>query len=134
MNSTEEDAADEDPEHDGQPAKCHCHDGARNRTSTADGAELVRECGEGGDRREILAVLHTLGRCESVLIDTPLVGKPTSIAQIAADENRCSYDHEQYSVHRYFLLKSAFKTYKKTRVVGCARRPSLSSAARYLTG
>ena len=51
VNSAKEDAADEDPEHDGQPAEGHGDDRTRNRASTADRAELMRERGEGGDGR-----------------------------------------------------------------------------------
>ena len=49
MDGAKEDAADEDPEHDGKPAKGHGDDRTRNRAGTADRAELVRERGEGGD-------------------------------------------------------------------------------------
>ena len=49
VDGAKEDAADEDPEHDGQPAKGHGDDRTRDRASTADRAELVRERGKGGD-------------------------------------------------------------------------------------
>ena len=99
VDGAKEDAADENPKHDGQPAKGHGDNRARDRAGTADRAELVRERGEGGNGREALAVLHALGRREGVLVDAPLVGQPAAVAQIAADEHRRGHNHEQNSVH-----------------------------------
>ena len=108
VDGTKEDAADEDPEHDGQPAKGHGDDRTRNRASTADRAELVRERGEGGDGREALAVLHALGRREGLFVNAPLVGQPSAIAQIAAGEHRRGHNHEQNSVHYISSSKKNF--------------------------
>ena len=108
VDGAEEDTADEDPEHDGQPAEGHGDNRTRNRASTADRAELVRECGEGGNRREALAVLHALGRREGLFVNAPLVGQPSAIAQIAAGEHRRGHNHEQNSVHYISSSKKNF--------------------------
>ena len=108
VDGTKEDAADEDPEHDGQPAKGHGDDRTRDRASTADRAELVRERGEGGDGREALAVLHALGRREGLFVNAPLVGQPSAVAQIAAGEHRRGHNHEQNSVHYISSSKKNF--------------------------
>ena len=108
VDGAKEDAADEDPEHDGQPAKGHGDDRTRDRASTADRAELVRERGKGGDGREALAVLHALGRREGLFVNAPLVGQPAAVAQIAAGEHRRGHNHEQNSVHYISSSKKNF--------------------------
>ena len=115
VDGAKEDAADEDPEHDGQPAKGHGDDRTRDRAGTADRAELVRECGEGGDGREALAVLHALGRREGLFVNAPLVGQPAAVAQIAAGEHRRSHNHEQNSVH---YISSSKKNYSDIKNEG----------------
>ena len=112
VDGAKEDAADEDPEHDRQPAKGHGDDRTRDRASTADRAELVRERGEGGDGREALAVLHALGRREGLFVNAPLVGQPSAIAQIAAGEHRRGHNHEQNSVHYISSSKKNFPDIK----------------------
>ena len=99
MYGTKEDAAHEHPQHNGQPAKSHGHDGARDRACAADRAELVRKCGECRDGREVLAVLHALGRSKGLPIDAPLIGQPASVPEIAAGENRRAHEHDYNSVH-----------------------------------
>ena len=108
VDGAKEDAADEDPEHDRQPAKGHGDDRTRDRASTADRAELVRERGEGGDGREAVAVLHALGRREGLFVNAPLVGQPAAVAQIAAGEHRRGHNHEQNSVHYISSSKKNF--------------------------
>ena len=115
MDGAKEDAADEDPEHDGQPAKGHGDDRTRDGASTADRAELVRERGEGGDGRKALAVLHALGRREGLFVNAPLVGQPAAVAQIAAGEHRRSHNHEQNSVH---YISSSKKNYSDIKNEG----------------
>ena len=115
VDGAKEDATDEDPEHDGQPAKGHGDDRTRDRAGTADRAELVRERGEGGDRREALTVLHALGRREGLFVNAPLVGQPATVAQIAAGEHRRSHNHEQNSVH---YISSSKKNYSDIKNEG----------------
>ncbi len=73
MDSAKEDATDEDPEHDRDPAECHGDDGARDRASAADGRELMGKNGKAGSGREVLSVLHAHCRSQSILVDAPLI-------------------------------------------------------------
>ena len=71
MHGAKEDAADKDPQHDGDPAEGHGDDGALDRARAADRGELVREDREARGGREVLAVLHANRRGESLGIDAP---------------------------------------------------------------
>ncbi len=96
VDGAEEDAADEHPEHDGQPAKGHGDDRTRNRASTADRAELVRERGEGGDGREVMPVLHAASGRERLAVNAPFVGQPSAIPQVTCGEHN-RRDHHQHN-------------------------------------
>ena len=99
VHRAKEDATHEHPQHDRKPTERHGDDGARDGTRATDRAELVREDGEGGRRREVLAILHAARRREGITVDAPFTREPPSVTQVTCGQN-CRGNHHQYdSVH-----------------------------------
>ena len=124
MHGPEEDAAHEHPQHHGQPAKGHGHDGARHRAGTADRAELVRKHRERGGRGEVLAVLHAARWGDRIAFDTPCIGQPPSVEEVRADEHDGSHHHQHNSVHFHSFPRSTSLSNKKNG--GCRLRSTAS--------
>ena len=99
MHGTKEDAADEDPQQDRQPAEHHRDDGAGDGARAADRAELVREHGEARGRREVPAILHAAGGRNGLGIYAPALGQPSAVDDVAADERHGCNQYYQHSVH-----------------------------------
>ena len=99
MHGAEEDATDEDPQQNRQPAEHHRDDGAGDGARTADRAELVCERGEARCGREVPAVLHAAGGRNGLWIDAPALGQPSAVDDVAADERHGRNQYYQHSVH-----------------------------------
>ena len=83
-HSTKEDATDQDPQQNGQPAECGSLDGTGDRAGTCDGAELMGKNGPavGGD--VVAAVLVDDCGGLSLGVDAPLVCQPASIEGVSS--------------------------------------------------
>ncbi len=99
MDGAKEDAADEDPEHDGQPAESSSLDGTGDRACTCNGAELVCKHGPaiGGE--------HSRGRPHGRLgglgfgVDAPLVGQPASVERVSAQQTHGCNQNDDQRIH-----------------------------------
>ena len=123
VDGTKEDAADEDPQDNRQPAEGHGHDRARDGASTADRAELVRERGKGRGRGEGVAILHTAGGRDGVHINAPLVGKPAPVQHVAAEQHQGRDEHNDDSVHKRSFHSERIMRKKRGAVGFLTRRP-----------
>jgi len=128
VDGAEEDAADEDPQHDGDPAEGHGHDGARHRAGAADRGELVGEHGEGGGGGEVLAILHAASGGEGLGVDAPLVGEPPAVEQVTADQHGRGNEHQYDSVHS--LLSFLFGISNQKGRLAYTKRPHTSLIAK----
>ena len=113
MHGAKEDAAHQHPQHNGQPAKHHGDDSARNGTRTADRRKLMRERGEAGGRREVLSVHHATRRRQLRVVHAPALGEPAAIHQVASGQNnRSDYDYCN-SIHRSSFPQETRPSHKK---------------------
>ena len=87
MGGAEENAADQDPQQDGNPTEDSGLNGAVDGAGACDGGEVVAQ----QDRRlsgdVVIAVSHGVSGGLLGRIDTPLLSQPSAIEQIAADQH-----------------------------------------------
>ena len=114
-HSTKEDAADQDPQQNGQPAECGSLDGTGDRAGTCDGAELMGKNGPavGGD--VVAAVLVDDCGGLSLGVDAPLVCQPASVEGVSSQQTHGCDQNDDQRVH-FFYLFPFFPNGKAARV------------------
>ena len=99
VHGANENAADKNPQQNGNPAKNRGLNGAINGASSGNGRKMVADNHVGLRRNVINAVFQSVGRGFNGVVDTPLFGQPSAIADIAYDQDNCSDDQHDQSVH-----------------------------------
>ena len=87
MDSAEEDAADEHPQHHGHPAEDGRLNGAVNGAGAGDGGKVVSHQDGGFGRDIVHAVLQLMSRSDLGVIHAPLLGQPASVEDITGNQN-----------------------------------------------
>ena len=107
-HSTKEDAADQDPQQNGQPAEGGSLNGTGDRAGTCDGAELMGENGPAVRRDIIAAVL--LDDCGglSLGVDAPLVCQPASVESVSSQQTHSCDQNDDQRVHFFLPLSFLF--------------------------
>ena len=99
MHAAEEDTADQDPQHNGDPTEHSGLNGAVDGAGTGDRGEMVTHQHGSLGRTIILAILHGMGRSRTGVIHAPLLGQPAAVEDITYDQDSAANDKEQRSIH-----------------------------------
>ena len=92
MHATEEDTADEHPQHHGHPAEHSGLDGAVDGACAGDGREVMAHQHGALGGTIVLAVFQFMSRGNTAVIDAPLLGKPAAIENVAYDQHNNAND------------------------------------------
>ena len=103
-DSAEKDAAQQNPEQDGQPAEGRGLDGAGDRAGAGDGAELMAEHGPAVGGNVVLAVVETDGRGFGGGINAPGPGDPAPIEGVGRNQAHRRDQDDNECVHDFPLL------------------------------
>ena len=87
MHAAEEDAADEDPQCNGNPAEDSSLNRSVNRASAGDGGEVVTHEHRSLCGHIVNTVFHGVCGSDLVGIDSPFLGQPSAVEDIAYNEN-----------------------------------------------
>ena len=103
-DSAEEDAAQQHPQQDRQPAESSSLDGTGDRACTGDGAELVCKHGPavGGDIVTAILVDDCGGLGGGV--DAPFVGQPAAVQRISAEQTHGCDQNDDQRIHFFYLF------------------------------
>lgn len=104
VHSAEEDAADEHPQKHGHPAEHGRLDGAVDGACAGDGREMVAQHHVGRRGHVVYAVFQLMGRSRALRVNSPLLGKPATVAHIADDQDDRSNKEDKQCVHGFLLL------------------------------
>ena len=107
-NSTKEDAAQQDPQQNGQPAKGSSLNGTSNRAGTCNGAELMCKNGPAVGGNVIPAVLMDDRRGLGGGIDAPLVCQPASVEGVSTKQTHGCDQNDDQRVHFFYLFPLLF--------------------------
>ena len=99
MHAAEEDTADQDPQHNGDPTEHSGLNGAVDGAGTGDRGEMVTHQHGSLGRTIILAILHGMGRSRTGVIHAPLLGQPAAVEDITYDQDSAANNKEQRSIH-----------------------------------
>ena len=102
-NSAEEDAADEHPQQDGQPAESGSLDSTGNRAGTCDGRELMAENGPAIGGHVVLAILQPHSRSFGVGVNTPGFSKPAAVPGVRTYQDDSCDQNNHKRIHLYNL-------------------------------
>ena len=98
-DSTEEDAADQHPQQDGQPAECGSLNGAGDRAGTCNGAELVCKHGPTIGGNIVAAVLMDDSGGFGIGVDAPFVRQPAAVERVSAQQTHGCDQNDDQGVH-----------------------------------
>ena len=98
-DSAEEDAADQDPQQDRQPAERGSLDGTGDRACTCDGGELVGEHRPAVGGNVVFAILQPHSRSFGVGVDTPGLGEPTAISGVRTYQDNRGNQNDYKRIH-----------------------------------
>ena len=103
-DSAEEDAAQQHPQQDRQPAKSSSLDGTGDRACTGDGAELVCKHGPAVGGNIVTAIL--VDDCGGLGggVDAPFVGQPAAIQRISAEQTHGCDQNDDQRIHFFYLF------------------------------
>ena len=120
-DGAEEDAAQDDPQENGQPAERGGLDGAGDGACARNGAELVAENGPAVSGDIVFAVVLEHGGGLGVGVDAPAARDPAAIQRVSRDQahRRNEYDHK--CVHAVFL--PLFSSCNFLRAAAAGARP-----------
>ena len=107
-DGTEEDAAQQDPQQNRQPAEGSSLDGTGDRTCTCNGAELVCKNSPAVGGNIVPAVLMDNSRGLSGGVDAPLVCQPASVEHISAEQTHGRDQNDDQRVHYFYLFPLLF--------------------------
>ena len=99
MHGAEEDATNEHPQKHGHPAKDCRLNRAVDRACAGNRREVVAEHHVRRCRHVIHAIFQLMGRSRALWIDSPLLGKPATVAHIADDQDDHSNKEDNQCVH-----------------------------------
>ena len=99
VHGANENAADKNPQQNGDPAKNCSLNRAVDGAGSGNGRKVVADNNVGLRRNVINAVFQGVGRGFNRVVDTPLFGQPSAIADIAYDQDNCGDDQHDQSVH-----------------------------------
>ena len=99
MHTTEEDAADENPQQHRNPAENSGLDRAVDRAGTRDGGEVVTHQNRGLCRAVVHAVFQLVSRRRAGRVDAPLFGQPSAVENVAQGENDNANNQNYSSIH-----------------------------------
>ena len=99
LHGAEEDAAHDHPEKSREPSEHRGDDRARHRARARNRSELVRKNRPAVLRREVVAVVETLCRCERCGVDAPGLFQPATVEAVAEEEDHHGSHHDCESVH-----------------------------------
>ena len=99
MHTTEEDAADEDPQQHRDPAENSGLDRAVDRAGARDGGEVVAHQDRGLCRAVVHAVFQLVSRGRAGRVDAPLFGQPSAVENVAQGENDNANNQNYSSIH-----------------------------------
>ena len=110
-DSAEEDAAQQHPQQDRQPAESSSLDSTGDRACTGNGAELVCKHGPavGGDIVTAILVDDCGGLGSGV--DAPLVGQPAAIQRISAEQTHGCDQNDDQRIH--FFIPLSFLSHRQ---------------------
>ena len=108
MHAAEEDAADEHPQHHRNPAKHSSLNGSIDGTGAGDRGKVMAHKHRTLGRTVILAVFQFMGRGNTLVIDTPLLGQPSAVENITEQQNDNANDQKQCSIHKVFSFPNIF--------------------------
>ena len=99
MDAAEEDTADQDPQHDGDPAEDSGLDGAVDGAGAGDrGKVMAHQHGSLGGTI-VLTIFQLMSRSRTGVIHTPLLGQPAAVENVTYDQNGTANDQKQSSIH-----------------------------------
>ena len=104
VHSAEEDAADEHPQKHGHPAEHGRLDGAVDGACAGDGREMVAQHHVGRRGHVVNAVFQLMGWSRALRVNSPLLGKPATVAHIADDQDDRGNKEDKQCVHGFLLL------------------------------
>ena len=99
MHGAEEDAANEHPQKHRHPTEDGGLNRAVNRACAGNRREVVAEHHVRRRRHVIHTVFQLMGRSRALWIDSPLLGKPATVAHIADDQDDHSNKEDNQCVH-----------------------------------
>lgn len=99
MHTTEEDAADEDPQQHRDPTENSGLDRAVDRAGARDGGEVVAHQDRGLCRAVVHAVFQLVSRGRAGRVDAPLFGQPSAVENVAQGENDNANNQNYSSIH-----------------------------------
>ena len=98
-DSAEENAADQDPQQDRQPAERGSLDGTGDRACTCDGGELVGEHRPAVGGNVVFAILQPHSRSLGVGVDTPGLGEPAAISGVRTYQDNRGNQNDYKRIH-----------------------------------
>ena len=98
-DSAEENAADQDPQQDRQPAERGSLDGTGDRACTCDGGELVGEYRPAVGGNVVFAILQPHSRSLGVGVDTPGLGEPAAISGVRTYQDNRGNQNDYKRIH-----------------------------------
>ena len=115
MHCAEEDAADNDPQENGDPAENCGLDRSVDGACTGDGREVVAHQHGGVGRNEVLPVIAGVCRGFMVGVNTPLLCKPRAIEDVAQSKQSECDEKNNYCAHTFHSLNKKYKIYSFRR-------------------
>ena len=108
MDAAEEDAADQDPQHNGNPAEHSGLDGAVDGACAGDRGKVMAHQNGSLGGTVVLTVLQLMGRGDAGVIHAPLLGQPAAVENISYDQHGNANDQEQSSIHKLLSFRNNF--------------------------
>ena len=99
MHTTEEDAADENPQQHRDPTENSGLDRAVDRAGARDGGEVVAHKDRGLCGAVVHAVFQLVSRGRAGRVDAPLFGQPSAVENVAQGENDNANNQNYSSIH-----------------------------------
>ena len=102
-HGAEEDAAQDDPKKDRQPAECSCLNGSGDRTGAGNGRKLMGKHGPSIGGHVVLSVVMYHSRGFGLRVDAPFFCQPTSVQCVCCYETDGGDQHDYKCVHDFHL-------------------------------
>ena len=87
MDGSEEDAADQHPQHHRHPAEDGRLDGAVNGAGAGDGGKVMSHQDRGFGRDVVHAVFQLMSWGDLGVVHAPLLGQPAAVKDVTGDQN-----------------------------------------------
>ena len=103
-DGTEEDAAQQDPQQNGQPAESGSLDGTGDRACTGNGAELVGEHRPTVGGNIVPAILMDNSRGLGGGVDAPLICQPAAVECVSTEQTHGGDQYDDQRIHCFYLF------------------------------